>query len=341
MKNIKKIIKYGALLVLMTLTVLAGYLYTSGPSLPPETAAILERVLDQPLPELVQGEIGFAAVDGVRIWYERIPAKKAIKGQILLVMGIANDALGWPAVFLNALSEAGYEVIRYDHRGTGLSDWEMEGTYSLKEMADDGIAVLDALGITRAHVLGVSMGGMIAQEMAIHHEERILSLTSAMSSGFIEDLELPGISGQVAWELIKVSLKYGIWGSEKNLVKLHLASRLILMGEADYPLNIQAITEQVIYNKRRRRGYNAEASRQHQTAVRRSGNRFPLLEKCRVPTLLIHGELDPFIPVEHGRKCAAQMRNASYFELKRMGHDIPDALVDSLVGRMVIHFESH
>ena len=95
-------------------------------------------------------------------------------GAVLLVMGISNDALGWPQPFIDGLVDAGFQVIRYDHRDTGLSDWDVDGGYSLADMAADAVAVLDALGVEQAHVVGVSMGGMIVQTMAIEHPDRIL-----------------------------------------------------------------------------------------------------------------------------------------------------------------------
>jgi pimeloyl-ACP methyl ester carboxylesterase len=119
-------------------------------------------------------------------------------------MGIANDALAWPEHFIQPLVDSGFQVIRYDHRGTGLSDWidrwDRDNPYSLGDMANDAIAVLNKLKINKAHVIGVSMGGMIAQTMAINHPERIMSLASLMSSGYIEDPNLEGISTDLVWD---------------------------------------------------------------------------------------------------------------------------------------------
>jgi len=302
-----------------------------------------EKVINEPLPEIIQGQQGFANSHGVKIWYEsQLPIDSA-KGTILLIMGISSDALGWPPAFLQRLMTAGYQVIRYDHRGTGMSDWmtdwEAENPYSLADMAKDGIAILDKLEIEKAHVLGVSMGGMIAQEMAINHPDRINSLISIMSSGDIFDSELPPISGETAIELIKVAAKYGINGSESNLIKLHIASRIILMGTAQQTLNTQEIATHVLYNIRRRNGYNASVSQQHQGAVYNSKSRYPALQKLTMPALIIHGKADPFIPFEHGQKMIDLIPHADSLWLDNMGHDIPESLLDSIMDEIIAHLE--
>jgi pimeloyl-ACP methyl ester carboxylesterase len=220
-----------------------------------------------------------------------------------------------------------------------VKNWDTNKPYSLSDMADDGIAVLNALGIQKAHIIGISMGGMIAQELAINHPDRILTLTSMMSSGYIEDPELPQISSEIALELIKSALKYGIVGGEKNMIKLNIASRIILRGKANYDLNMKEISEQVLYNIRKRKGYNADVSRQHQAAVRLSGSRYKKLKMLNTPTLIIHGILDPFIPIAHGKKCVSLIPNADSLWLQNMGHDIPETLTDTIVGKMITNFK--
>ena len=258
MKIFKRTLKITGTAILLLLIGFAIYIYTSGPTLPKETDEIISGVLKNPLPEIVKGKSGFAKSQGLDIWYESISPKDASKGAILLIMGISNDALGWPQKFIQSFVDSGYQVIRYDHRGTGMSDWmkdwDSKKPYSLADMANDGVAVLNTLGIEKANILGVSMGGMIAQEIAIHHPDRVVSLTSIMSSGYIEDPDLPKISSAIAWQLIKTSLKYGIIGGETNMIKLHLACRIILMGSATYDLNSREISENVLYNMRKRNG---------------------------------------------------------------------------------------
>ena len=335
MKIIKNIVKIIGILVLLLILIGAVYLYHSGPTLPKETENIIESVIKNSLPEIIKGQTGFAQNKGVNIWYENQMPLDTPKGTILLIMGISNDALGWPPAFLSAFVDSGYQVIRYDHRGTGLSDWETPTPYDLADMAKDGVIILDKLGIQKAHILGVSMGGMIAQEMGIKHPDRVQSLTSIMSSGDIFDKELPSISSEIAIELIKVAGKYGILGGEKNLIKLHLASRIILMGTAQQKLPIAEIATSVLYNIRQRKGYNANVSAQHQAAVQASKARYTALAKLTIPTLVIHGIADPFIPLAHGQKMVRLLPHSDSLWLENMGHDIPDGLIQPIVDKIL------
>lgn len=343
MKSVKKIAKIIGLVGLSVVVAAFLYLYFSGPSLPPGTEAIIDRVLESPLPEPVGGDTGHARSGNVSIWYESLSPEGPPKGTVLLVMGISNDALGWPRRFIDPFVDEGYRVIRYDHRGTGLSDWmtgwDSHHPYSLADMADDALAVMDACHVQQAHVVGISMGGMIAQELAIRHPGRTASLTSVMSSGDIEDPDLPPISSDVVWKLIRVSLKYGLIGGERNLIRLHLASRLVLMGDARYEPDVREIAETVLYNLRRRKGFNPDASRQHQAAVSLSGPRYAKLAELQVPTFIVHGQSDPFIPVAHGKKCASIIPNADSLWVEGMGHDIPDALAEKLAREILVRME--
>ena len=334
MKSLKGILKIAAIAIMALLVTCILYIASSGPALPEHTDEIIETVIRNPRPEIIKGKTGFAKSKGVSIWYESIAPEGNIKGSILLIMGISNDALGWPPDFIQAFVDSGYQVIRYDHRGTGMSDWiqdwDKKKQYSLTDMAADGIAVLDTLGIRKTTIIGISMGGMIAQELAIRYPKRVASLVSMMSSGFIQDPALPPISSAVTFELIKTSIKYSIIPTEKNTIKLHLASRMILMGNASYELNIRGIAQQVLYNLRKRKGYNSGASAQHQAAVFLSGSRYEQLAKLSVSTLIIHGKSDPFIPIEHGKKCAATIPHADSLWVEEMGHDLPDNLLGLL-----------
>ena len=203
----KKIILTIGLIIILGIVGLGIYIYLSGPPLPPNSDEIISQVLRSELPEIFSGQTGYAKSGDINIWYESIEPDESPQGAVLLLAGISSDAVAWPPKFLDALVAAGYQVIRTDHRGTGMSDWienwDSSNPYSLSDMADDGIAVLDALGVEKAHVIGVSMGGMIAQQMSIDHPDRVLSLTSIMSSGNISDPNLPPISIDIAQELVK------------------------------------------------------------------------------------------------------------------------------------------
>lgn len=336
---LKKILLTIAIVIVLGVVILAVYIQQSGPPLPSNTDEIISQVISSELPEIVSGKTGYAESGGVNIWYELIEPETPSKGTIILLMGIASDAVAWPPKFLDALVRAGYQVVRYDHRGTGMSDWienwDSNSAYSLDDMASDGIAVLDALDIKEAHVVGVSMGGMVAQQMTINHPDRVLSLTSIMSSGNIIDPKLPPISTDIVQEIIKVGLKYGSIKNERNTIKLHIASRMILMGESPYALDVKTLAEQVLYNLRERKGYNSQASAQHQAAVLASGSRYEKLQSLETPTLIVHGRSDPFIPIEHGKKCADIIPNAATLYVDGMGHDLPDMYVDIVAEKII------
>jgi len=256
-------------------------------------------------------------------------------------MGISNDALGWPQKFIDELVDSGYQVIRYDYRGTGLSDWVenwKENPYSLEDLANDARIILDTLKIEKVHLIGVSLGGMVAQEFAIGNTDRTLTLTAMMSSGNIVDKELPQISKIVVFDLIKIGIKYGTISSEKNIIKLHLAARLILRGKAQYDIDVKGIAEQVLYNLRNRKGYNPKASAQHHEATYRSGSRYDELKNLKIPVLIIHGLNDPFIPIEHSRKLASVIPNSKSKWFNNMGHDLPINLIDSITNEIILNF---
>lgn len=329
-KILKRIIKFIGIGLLLLILGIGVYIYNSGPILPEDAGNIISEVISKPLPEMINGETGFANSKGIKIWYESIAPKQESKGVVVLIMGISNDAMGWPLKFIEAFTDVGYQVVRYDHRGTGLSDWPKDfenNPYSLSDMAFDAVSILDTLQIEKANIVGISMGGMIAQQLAIDHPQRVQSLTSIMSSGNIFDPSVSPISSKVAYDLIKTAIKYSVIKSEKNMIKLHIASRIILRGDASYQLNIKELSEQVLYNIRKRNGYNSDVSRQHQAAVANSSSRYEALKNLNIRTLIIHGMNDPFIPIEHSRKCARLIPNADSLWVDNMGHDIPNEYI--------------
>jgi len=326
MKRILKILGIGILGLIISLI---AYIFLTTPKLPQNTDLIIDEVLNSEIPEFVKGETGYVINGDVKIWYESIMPVDTNKGAILLFMGISNDALGWPQSFLDKFVDSGYQVIRFDYRSTGLSDWE-EQKYSLADLATDSKIVLDSLNLERVNLLGISLGGMVAQEFAINFPNRTNSLTTIMSSGNILDEDLPPISSKLAFELIKTSIRYGIISSEKNNIKLHIAARKILQGSAKYDIDIRGTSEQVLYNLRKRKGYNSKASSQHHEATYSSGSRYSKLEELRMPILILHGLNDPFIPIEHSKKLSTILPNAKTKWINNMGHDIPHNLIDTI-----------
>lgn len=244
----------GAILVLLLIVI---YVYTAGPALPQETDAIIESVINSELPEIISGQTGFAQSDSLNIWYESTSPMNPPKGTVLLIMGNGADALIWPPKFIRAFVDAGYQVVRYDQRGTGMSDWvkdwDSKHPYSIADMADDAVAVLNALKIQEVHVVGFSMGGMIAQEIAIRSPNKVASLTLMMTSGFVGDPELPGLTSRYFFGSIVQGLpllKYRITGGEENLIKERIAKTMLVVRPEE--LDIKELAELVLYDLRKR-----------------------------------------------------------------------------------------
>jgi len=342
-KILFKILKVLSVLILALLVSAAIWVFFTGPELPENTDKIIEEVMEAELPELLKGKTGYIVSDGHKIWYESITPKDSVKGTIMLFMGISNDALGWPPRFLEVLVDSSYQVIRYDYRSTGLSDWIDDyerKPFSLANLAKDAVVILDSLHIEKAHLVGVSLGGMVAQDFSIHYPGRSLSLSSIMSSGNIMDPELPGISMTTIFKLMKVGIKYSLIESEENTVKLNLAARIILRGNTSYSIGVKEISQQVLYNLRKRNGYNFNSSEQHQQATFLSGSRYDKLKISKVPLLIIHGEKDPLIPIEHSKKLDSLLPNARSKWFRNLGHDIPNEYVDSLSIELFNHFNA-
>ena len=307
---------------------LALWFWRGGPKLPPDTDAIIERVAASDLGHVVAGETGYADSSGVRIWYESIPAQASEKGVVLLNISIGGHSLFWPRRFIRGLTEAGYRVIRYDQRGTGASDWMPEWRrrhpYTLLDMADDAIAVLDALQVEKTHVIGLSLGGFVAQEIAIGHPDRVASLTLMSTAADPTDQALPaprfGRMLRAGFTGIPL-LRYRLLGGEKNLVKEVIAKTISGLGVES--LDVEETAELVLYDLRYRRGINLRAVIQHQVAVTITRSRYESLRSLRVPALVIHGAADDFLPIEHARKLVELIPGAEHLWLDGVGHQFP------------------
>jgi pimeloyl-ACP methyl ester carboxylesterase len=331
--------------LLIFLAAIFIFIFTGGPKLPSDTDAIIDEVISSELPEIIEGETGFASSGGLSIWYERISLEGSPKGVVLLLLGMGGDALFWPPKFVRGFLEAGYQVIRYDHRGTGMSDWveswDRRNPYAVADMAGDVVAVLDALRVERAHLVGLSMGGMVAQEVAIQQPARVASLTLMMTSGFVGDPDLPGLSTRYllgsALKGLPI-LKYRLLGGEKNLIKEHIAKHVAALGYDELDVRERAVV--VLYGLRQRRGINLRGAMQHLTAVTISGSRYEKLKTLHVPTLIIHGTADQMMPVEHGQKLAATIPNAKALWLEGLGHVFPVPDLAKLIKNITDHFEA-
>jgi len=322
---LKKIL--AGFVTLLIILVIGVFIYANtGISLPTGTDTIVNEVLDKEPPALITGETGLAGNNGINIWYESKLPSDSIKGIVLLVMGLGASAMIWDNEFCQLFVDEGYQVIRYDNRDVGMStwvsDWSEDKPYTLADMAKDGIAVLDALQIDKAHVVGASMGGMIAQQMAINHQDRLASLSSIMSSGFMMDTDI-AFPDHMNQKLIKLSLKYLLFSSDANRLKFHIANQQLLKGNGDYTNNIKRSAQTTLFELKKRKGYN-QASIDHQVkAIEASGSRLNELSQIKIPTLIIHGKSDPLVRFEHAQKYAPLIPNADTLYIDGMGHDLP------------------
>lgn len=323
---------------------LAAYGLRRGPRLPPDTDAIVERVARSDLSRVVAGMTGFADSRGVRIWYESIPPVGTPRGVVLLSSPMAGDALFWPPGFIRALSGAGYRVLRYDQRGTGASDWmeswSRKAPYSIVDMAGDAVAVLDAVAEERVHVVGFSLGGFVAQEMAIAHPDRVGTLTLMSTAADPTDGTLPG--PRVGWFVRSTLrglplLRYRLRGGEQNLVKERIARWIAFCGSED--LDVAEVAEVALYELRERRGVNLRALLQHQAAVAATRSRQAWLAALTAPTLVVHGTADPLIPIDHGQRLSDLIPGARHLWLEGIGHQFPYPERCGVVEAVLAHLE--
>lgn len=265
---------------------------------------------------------------------------------LLLIMGLGTQLLAWPDAFCQALAKAGLRVIRFDNRDVGLSskldgitDYDrprqamikvmlgqrIDAPYSLQDLADDAIGLLDDLDIGQAHVAGVSMGGMIAQLMAGHYPQRVLSLTSIMSSSSAR--ELP--SGK-----LKVLRRMGRRPAahDEDTIVAHMTRTMLMLGGALGP-DADAWAEDV--RKAYRRNYYPPGVSRQMLAVMSAPSRVALLQGIAQPALVIHGTADPLLPVEHGRSTARHLPNVRYEEIEGMGHSLPPQHLADFVDMIV------
>jgi pimeloyl-ACP methyl ester carboxylesterase len=330
-------------LVVLGLAALAAYVFFGGPRLSADARRVIKEVVSAETASVIRGRAGYARSGPIQLWYEDQTPGSPEAGTVLLMMSMGGDALMWPRAFIDALLAAGFRVVRFDQRGTGLSDWmetwKRRDAYSLSDLAADGLAVLDHLGIERAHVCGVSLGGMAAQELAIQHPSRVASLVLLSTSPDVTDGSLPvmkmGYLLRTVWQSLPL-LRYRMAGGEENLVKERVAK--VTLVQPDPPLeDVRDFAQHVIYDLRCRRGIHASAVMQHHAAAAVSRRRSALLADLRVPTLVVHGERDPILPLEHGRRLAQLIPSANALFLPDGGHVLLYPLMPSLMEAIIDH----
>jgi pimeloyl-ACP methyl ester carboxylesterase len=264
---------------------------------------------------------------------------------LLLVMGLGTQMIGWPEAFCQALAARGFHVIRYDNRDVGRSTHlrgyraptikqlllrdRSAARYSLADMADDGIGLLDVLGIERAHVAGASMGGMIAQTMAARHPERVLSLASIMSNTGHRWKGMPGLRVYPVFVRRPADNREGAIESTVSTFRL--------IGSPGFPFEEDELRRlaQLSYE----RGYNPAGTARQLAAILAAGDRTPELRRIVAPTVVIHGTRDRMIRPSGGRETAKAIAGARLVEIDGMGHDLPPGVWDRIIDAIVANAE--
>jgi pimeloyl-ACP methyl ester carboxylesterase len=276
---------------------------------------------------------------GVEICYQTFGAPSG--DPLLLVMGLGGPMTWWSPEFCAALAEAGFYVIRFDNRDTGRSS-RMKGrvtrrtlvrsfvsppsrrprpSYTLDDMADDGFGLLDHLGIDAAHVCGISMGGMIVQSMALLHPERVLSLTSLMST-----------TGRrtVGWQDPRLLRR--LMERRATTREAYVASSArfwAVIGSVAYPDTEEAILDRA--GETWDRGVSASGVARQMLAILAQPDRTKRLRELQMPALVIHGLDDKMVHVSGGRATSHAIPGSELLLVPGMGHDLPAQLQDTFV----------
>ncbi len=275
---------------------------------------------------------------GIDIACERFGDRDA--PPVLLVMGLATQMLGWPDEFCVALAARGLQVTRFDNRDVGLSTHlhdaappdvmaalsgdSSSASYKLSDMAGDCVGLLDALGVESAHIVGASMGGMIAQTVAIEHPDRVRSLTSIMSTTGNEAV------GQATQEAIGALLSPPATSREQAVDRTISIFRVI--GSPGFELDEPELRERagLAFD----RADDPLGVARQLVAIIASGDRTAALASLNVPTLVLHGADDPLVDVSGGRATAEAIPNAEIVIFAGMGHDLPRALWPEITKRI-------
>ena len=263
---------------------------------------------------------------------------------LLLVMGLGMQLIHWDLQLCRQLAERGFHVIRFDNRDVGASSkidapvpnlmramagLSIDAPYLLSDMADDGFGLLDHLGIERAHVLGASMGGMIAQTMAIRRPERVLSLASLMSTTGERRYGRPKLR---LWSLF---MQRAPRRREEYVEYFVRVFRMI--GSPGFPPDEERLRElaAATYD----RGHHPAGAARQLAAIMASGDRTAELRRLRVPTVVIHGTDDPLVPFRGGLATARAIPGAEFLAIRGMGHDLPSEVWPRIIDAVVANTE--
>lgn len=287
------------------------------------------------------------SANGVELFYEDFGDRS--DPVILLVMGLGTQLIAWPDALVDRLVAAGFRVIRYDNRDIGQSThlhgakavsplraiiaarlgWTFPVAYTLGDMAEDAVGLLDALGIARAHVVGASMGGMIAQLIAASHPDRVLSLTSIMSSSGARGL--PGPEPRVQKLLLRRPAPQ-LTREQAVAIGEEVQRAIAYPDPARDPAAFSDMAGRA-YD----RGFNPLGARRQLLAIVQDGNRSERLARIVAPTLIIHGAVDPLVPYAHAEDLVKRIPGARLEKVERMAHDLPPSQLPHVADLVIAH----
>jgi len=291
-----------------------------------------------PAPGTASGE-QFARIGKLKLCYETFGAPDA--PPLLLVMGLASQMLLWEEEFCEQLAARGFRAIRFDNRDVGRSTilrdapvpkrWQLAvrdprgAAYSLDDLADDAAGLLEQLGIDSAHVVGASMGGMIAQALAIRHPDRVRSLVSIMST--TGNRRVGRAHPRLALRMLRAAAR-----DREGYIADHIETYRQI-GTRGFPLDEARLRERA--GRLFDRGIHPAGSARQLAAIVTAADRTERLREVRVPTTVIHGDADPLVGVSGGRATAAAIPGARLVIIPGMGHDLPVELWPQVIDAIV------
>ena len=287
--------------------------------------------------------------NGLRLCYE----ESGVRGNpaVVLLHGLGCQLVQWPGMLIAGLETAGFHGVRIDNRDVGLSEkLDRLGSvnlmpffmpaasgprpvppYTLADMSDDVVGVMDGLSLSRAHIVGVSMGGMIAQQFAIRHPQRILSLTSIMSSSGAPNLPAPDPAAIGSIMSVPAS-------SQREDVIAHVERSWDLIGGTYYKstqVGMGRMTAAAFDRCRHPSGILRQMA-----AILADVGRADALRQIRAPTLVLHGEVDPLVPPGCGEDTARRIPGAQMKVIPKMGHDLPDPVLAEILALLTTHWRT-
>ena len=271
---------------------------------------------------------------------------------VLLIMGLGMQLTAWPPAMVQGLVDAGYRVLRLDNRDIGLSAHfdhlrtpnlllaalkhrmgiAIKPPYSLQDMAADALGVLDALGIARAHIIGASMGGMIAQRLALLAPQRTLSLTSIMSTSGARGLPQ-------AKPAVMRALMSRPKATDTSALIAHGIRLFNIIGSPGFPTDPQQMHDRVAASLAR--SNHPAGSLRQMVAIAADSTRAELLRSVRCPTLVLHGKADPLVPYACGEDTARRIPGAQLVGINGMGHDLAPGVIAALLPHMLPFLAAH